>query len=299
MSIKGVEMLLNELKSHLLTFFTLVITCSLLFPSVALAEDKQILRFGVLSIAQPSRIFNKWQPFADYIESKMGGKVEIVVPRGFGKMKKAIADGEVDFFYINSHVFYRLKKEGKAQAIAQMQNIAGNTTSKSEIFVKRNSGINSLNDLKGKNIAFVSPMGAGGYLAPRALLYQNGLKSGVDNQESFTKNLSNSIHGVLLGDYDAATMCGVNYKLMSQKIETGDLVIIANSSDYPENVIGVRVGLSEDVVERLTRIVVNMRDDVEGAALLESMKSMKIQSFLAYDNDIEKITEKLLKESQL
>lgn len=261
----------------------------------SLAEEPSTIRFGVLSIAQPSRIFAKWQPFADYMSQQLGQPVEIVVPRGFGKMKKTIAEGGVDFFYVNSHVFYRLKQEGKAIAVAQMQNIDGKTTSRSEIFVKRGSGIDKIDDLKGKNIAYISPMGAGGYLAPRAYLYKSGLKSGIDNREIFTKNLSNSIHGVLLGDYDAATMCGVNYKLMSKKIETGELKVIAVSDDYPENLIGARSDLSPELIEQFRVQLLTMTEVAEGRTLLVNMHSMKIKSFIKYDESIEDMTRDLLK----
>jgi len=270
-----------------------------LMPQLCLAADKSVIRFGVLSIAQPSRIFAKWQPFADYMSVELKQPVEIIVPRGFGKMKKAIADGEVDFFYINSHVFYRLKQNGKAVAIAQMQNIAGQTTSRSEVFVKRDSGIKSVSDLEGKNIAYVSPMGAGGYLAPRALLYGSGLESGVENKESFTKNLSNSIHGVLLGDYDAATMCGVNYKLMSRKIETGELKVIAVSDPYPENVIGARINLSVELIKQFRGELLSMSNNPEGVELLDKMQSMKIKSFVKYDDEMEELTKNLLKKSKI
>ena len=118
-----------------------------------MAEEVTPVRFGILSIAQPSRIFTKWQPFAEYMSKQLGRPVEIVVPRGFGKMQKTIANGDVDFFYINSYVFYRLKQEGKAVGVAQMENITGRTTSRSKLFVKSDSGINSIADLKGKKIA--------------------------------------------------------------------------------------------------------------------------------------------------
>jgi len=277
----------------------ILLSLAYLMPQLCLAADKSVIRFGVLSIAQPSRIFAKWQPFADYMSAELKQPVEIVVPRGFGKMKKAIADGEVDFFYINSHVFYRLKQEGKAVAVAQMQNIAGQTTSRSEVFVKRESGIKSVSDLEGKNIAYVSPMGAGGYLAPRALLYESGLESGVENKESFTKNLSNSIHGVLLGDYDAATMCGVNYKLMSRKIETGELKVIAVSDPYPENVIGARENLSVELIKQFRGELLSMPNNPEGVELLDKMQSMKIKSFVKYDDEMEELTKNLLKTSKI
>lgn len=263
------------------------------------AAENTSIRFGVLSIAQPSRILAKWQPFADYMSRQLNQPVEIVIPRGFGKMKQKISSGEVDFFYINSHVFYRLKQEGKAVAVSQMLNITGKTTSRSEIFVRYDSGIDNITDLKGKNIAFVSPMGAGGYIAPRALLYKSGLKSGIDVREEFTKNLSNSIHGVLLGDYNAASMCGVNYRLMSKKVDTGELKVIAVSDDYPENVIGARNDLPDELVAEFRHVLLSMTKEPEGKTLLNKMQSMKIQSFIKYDESIEERTRSLLKSGRL
>jgi phosphonate transport system substrate-binding protein len=282
-----------SLKSQPLIWFLLLFLLCLVSPQ-SRAGDPSTIHFGVLSIAQPSRVYAKWQPLADYMSVKLGKPVEIVVPRGFGKMKKTIEKGEVDFFYINSYVFYRLIKAGKAIPVAQMENIAGNTTSRSEIFVRKDSRINSVEDLKGKSVAFISPMGAGGYMAPRAYLYEAGLESGKDYTELFTKNLSNSIHGVLLGDYDAATMCGVNYKLMSHKIKTGDLKVIAISDEYPENLIAARSDLSPELIARFRRYLLALDETPDGNQLLVDMNSMKIKKFVNYDESMNDSTQKLL-----
>lgn len=278
--------------SFLLTLIFLLCT------SITVSAESEPIRFGVLSIAPPSRIYLRWQPFVDYISSELGQTIEIVVPRGFKKMKKAAANGEVDFFYINSHVFYRLKKDGKAEGVLQMQNIDGKVTSKSKIFVRSDSGINKLAQLKGKSLAFISPVGAGGYLAPRAYLYAHHIHVKEDAKEVFTKNLSTSLHKVLLGDVAAGAMCGVNFRLMKEKIDTGELKTIAVSDDYPENVIAARKQLSPDLVKRFQQVVIDMSDTVKGRQALAKMHSMKIQRFIAYDARIEKITEKLLKQGE-
>lgn len=257
-------------------------------------ESPATINFGVFSIAQPSRVFANWQPFADHMGVLLGQPVEIVVPRGFDKMKKIIEKGEVDFFYINSHVFYRLHQSGKAVPVAQMVNIAGKTTGSSEVFVRKDSGIQSVEDLKGKSIAFVSPVGAGGYMAPRAYFYAFGLESDKDFKEVFTKNLSNSIYGVLLGDYDAGTMCGVNYELMSHKIKTGDLKVIAVSGEYPENLIAARNDLSPELIARFRRQLLALDETADGEQLLNNMKSMKIKNFVEYDKRMIDKTKKLL-----
>ena len=268
----------------------------LLVTTLSVAAAPEPIRFGILSIAPPARIHAQWQPFTNYLSEQLGQAVTIVVPRGFGKMKAAAAASQVDIFYINSHVFYRLHQEGKAVGVAQMQNIAGKVTSRSEIYVRADSGIKSVEQLKNKRIAFVSPMGAGGYLAPRAYLYRNGV---TDSKEVFTKNLSNSIHQVLLGDVEAGTMCGVNYRLMSEKVDTGELQIIGESGEYPENVIAARTDLEPALLNRIRDIITGMDKTPEGSKVLEQMHSMKIQRFLPYDPASVALTGKLLEEAQL
>ena len=257
------------------------------------------LHFGVLSIAPPSRIYKKWLPFTEYVSKKMAVPISIVVPRGFKKMKKAASAGDVDFFYVNSHVFYRLKQAGKALGVLQMENISGKVTSQSEIFVRKDSDIKNISQLNGRDIAYVSPMGAGGYLAPKAYLTSHGINSGIELKENFTKNLSTSIHNVLLKNNSSATMCGVNFNLMSKKMEMGELKIIAMSDPYPENVIAARASLDTSLIEQFKNIVSHMKDDPKGKRVLAGMYSMKIKNLVPYDPEIEKITQKLIKQAGL
>lgn len=277
----------NKLKfSHFLLIFILLTPLS--------AQADHPVRFGILSIAPPSRIHANWQPFIRYLSKHLGHEVEIVIPRGFKKMKAAAADGKVDIFYVNSLVFYRLKQAGKAFAVAQMENISDSTTSTSDIFVRNDSNIKTVEQLKGKSIAFVSPMGAGGYLAPRSYMYSKGVKTKNDTREVFTKNLSNSIHQVLLGEINAGTMCGVNYRLMGKKVDTGELRIIGQSSPYPENVIAARKNIDPSIMKKIKKIIISMPDNAEGQKVLKLMHGMKIKRFVPYNVKSEEITKKLL-----
>lgn len=263
------------------------------------ASSQKAIRFGVLSIAPPARILAKWQPFADYMGESLGHPVKIVVPRGFGRMKAAVKNDQVDFFYINSYVFYRLKQAGQAVGVAQMVNLDSKTTSRSEVFVRSDSGIASIDDLKGKTIAYVSPMGAGGYMAPRAYLRTHGVASGKNVHEVFTRNLSSSIHKVLLKDTAAASMCGVNFRLMGEKVDTGELNIIAISDPYPENLIAARPALDPGLVRRFREAVANMPETPEGSEVLVRMSSMKVKRFVRYDPALETITRNMLEQAGL
>lgn len=268
-------------------------------PAVLAAEEKPIV-FGINSTAEPSRVFAEWQPFADYLAARLKRPVKMIVPRGFDKLVEAIEQEQVDIFYANSFIYYRLMEKGKAMPVAQMQNLNGNVTSRSVVLVRKDSGIKNLKQLKGEKVAFVSPMGAGGYLAPRAQFYKEGVKTKTEVQEDFTKNLSSSLHKVLLGDVKAATMCGLNYRLMSAKVATGELEIIDTSDDYAEDVIGARASLTAAERERIAKIFYDMDKNDEGRRILAAMEELKIQKFIPYDvSKTEPLTRRLIKQAEM
>ena len=51
----------------------------------------------------------------------------------------------------------------------------GKTTFTSRIYVRKESGLTTLEDLRGKTIAFVDPASSSGYIYPMVLLIQRGL----------------------------------------------------------------------------------------------------------------------------
>lgn len=267
-----------------------------LLPALAAAEppEQRPLRLGVLSLAPPAQTHTDWQPFADYLGDRLGRRISIVVPRGFEAMRDAIKAGELDFFYINGHIHYRLKQSGHSVAVLQMINLEGRNVSQSHIFVRADSGIRTVADLENRRIAYVSPMGAGSYLAPRSYLYEQGIESGVETEEFFTRNHPNSVYGVLLGDYDAAALCRLRYQLLSEKIDMGDLAVVGVSFEYAEHVIAVRPDLDPGIVSALREAGIGMINDAQGRAILAAMRPLKIQSFAAYDPGVEELTRRQL-----
>jgi len=276
--------------------------CLLLNPGVTLAADDTPapIRLGILSTAEPARIHAEWQAFSDYLAMTVGQPVSITVPRGFDKLVEQIDDGKVDIFYINSYVLFRAKEKGKVIPIAQMMNLNGSVFSRSVVFVRSDSGISQIAQLKGEKVAFLNAQGSGGYLSPRAMFYQSGIKTKEETQELFTQNLSTSIHKVLLGDVKAATMCGLNFKLMSEKLDVGELRVIATSDEYPEDIIGAHPTLNPELRQRISRALYTMSDNEAGRKVLAGMRNLKVQKFVPYDANVtETVTRKLIREAKM
>lgn len=287
-----------QLKLSLQILFLIIFLGSLTLNTATAATKQAPIKFGVLSLAPPAKIFKQWTPFADYLAEKIGRDVEIIVPRGFKKIKQAVAKNEVDIFYVNSLIYYRLKQEGKAAPIAQMHAINGSIYNQGVLIARTDSKIKSLTDLKGKKLAFISPMASGGYLAQRAKFYDAGVKTKTDTKEIFTKNLTTSLHKVILGDVKAAAMCGISFDLMKKRIETGELENIGMSEVFAESAFGAHPKLSTKVRAQISTAIINMDKDEAGRKILDSMKNMKIQKFVKYDPKVEDVTRKLLKKAK-
>lgn len=293
MKLKGVQTK-SSLQILSLIFFLSSITLG-----TALATTKQApIKLGVLSLAPPAKVFKQWTPFADYLASKIGRDVKIIVPRGFKKIKQAVAENEVDIFFVNSLIYYRLKQENKAVPIAQMFTTSNSIYNQAILIARTDSKIKSLKDLKGEKIAFISPMASGGYLAQRAKFYDAGVKTKTETQEIFTKNLTTSLHKVILGDVKAAGMCGISFKLMSKRMETGELQKIGMSETFAENAFGAHPKLPAKLREQISMTIINMDKTEGGKKILDGMKNMKIQKFIKYNPETEKLTRKLLKKAE-
>ncbi len=254
------------------------------------------LHFGVLSVAPPARAVAKWTPFAHYLEQRLGRSVEVIAPRGFERLTRAIEEGKLDVFYINSHVYYRLKRKGLAKPLAQMVNLNGSTFSRSLFFVRKDAPIDELHQIEGHRMAYISPLGAGAYLAPRARLHEEGIRN---TQEDFTRNFISTIREVQTNPGTVGTLCGVRYSLLGKREDLSNLKVIGESEAYPEHVLAARPDLDDSLSRRISRIVIGMYDDPDGRLVLEPMASMRISHFTTYDPSVEKVTEELFRKAEL
>ncbi len=256
----------------------------------------QPLHFGVLSVAPPARAVAKWTPFAHYLETRLGRPVEVIAPRGFERLTEAIEEGKLDVFYINSHVYYRLKRKGLVKPLAQMVNLNGSTFSRSLFFVRKDAPVDDLHQLEGHRMAYISPLGAGAYLAPRARLREEGIRN---TQEDFTRNFISTIREVQTEPGTVGTLCGVRYSLLGKREDLSNLKVIGESAAYPEHVLAARPDLDDSLSRRISRIVIGMYDDPDGRLVLEPMASMRISHFTTYDPSVEKVTEELFRKAEL
>ncbi len=226
-----------------------------------------------------------FRPFANYLASRLktfgitGGNV--VIANSMEKMADLIEKGEVDI-YIDSPFpisvvstlsgakpFLRRWKKGKAEY-------------RSIIFVRGDSGIKTLDDLRGKMIAFDEEFSTSGYLLPKATLMEAGFKL-IQCRTILDTVSPDQIGYIFSGDEENVILWVLRGKVVSGalKIEDfaelagdniSDLKIVAKSIYVPRHVVAHRTDLEATLVTAIREILINMNEDEEGKAVLKKFE---------------------------
>ena len=186
---------MKSLIAYLLTLASLIT----LAPTWA-ADDA--LAMGVLPRRNVTETINMFRPIADELEKALGRRVEVKTARDFSAFAHEVNAMRYDLVHLNQLQYIQAQRLGY-QAIAKNEE-HGKTTVRSAIIVRKDSGITSLAELKGKRIAFGGDRNAVvSYVIPTALLRAGGLMAN-DYTEVFTRNPMNAVVVTYIGETDAS-----------------------------------------------------------------------------------------------
>jgi phosphonate transport system substrate-binding protein len=267
---------------YVTSVFAIFLAHSLISPLV-FAGEPRVLVFGRIH-DDPVRSIRDRQEFVDYIASKLapfgiaGGKIMVVEKMQL--LAQALREGKVDLFHDSVAPAMILSKwAGSVPILRQWK--YGEADYQGVIVVKKNSGINTLADLKGKVIAFEEPHSTSASILPRMLLEEQNLKlvqlkspgTGKPNMVSYIYGADGSSVNVLItGRVDAATTVEREIDRLKPEIRES-LKIIGRTASVPRQIIAVRKGLDPKVVKALKDLLIRMDTYPEGQGVLKRQQN--------------------------
>ena len=223
----------------------------------------------------------KTGPFADYLSEKLGMDVNVTLATDYSTIVEAMASGKVDLGIMPPAAYVQARNLDAAEAILSSQlvkydedteePIEGEYTStfKGEVLVKSDSDMESLEDLKGKKIATLSPNSASGYIYPVAEMKDLGIDPLTDCTLTTVNDIPSEMTAVLNGQQDACFVFqGARY-VFSSKFTDYDLykdlkVLYLTDGDIPNDAIAVQPSMDDDLKAQIKDVFLNMANDEEG-----------------------------------
>lgn len=182
--------------------------------TISSAQTPQQLRFGLLPAEDAGKMVEQFKGIADHISAKMGIPVTVQVSESYNALIEAMRAGHLEVVYVGGSQYVKMREIGMdVVPVVINRDEEGRTYYKSCIITQADSPIKSLQDLKGKNFAFVAPTSTSGGIAPAYLLLQNGIDPNKDFKSA-----------VYAGKHDAVVLAVKNKKVDAGAV--GDLYFV-------------------------------------------------------------------------
>jgi phosphonate transport system substrate-binding protein len=213
---------------------------------------------------KPTELIVAGEAFGVALGQLIGTPVRVTVASDYAAVIEALRNRTADLAFVHPVGYVLANREAKAVIIAK-DRWHGNTSYTARIWVRKDSGLKTLEDLRGKTIAFVDPASSSGYVYPMVMLIQRGLVKNKDPKTFFKEAVFSGSHdaGLLallkghvdaLGSFDQAPQ-----QYLKDPAEREQLAFVAESAAIPEGGICGRDGLDPAVVAKVRAALLKMR----------------------------------------
>lgn len=182
----------------------------LLAASLALAATtahaQQVLRVTAIPDESPTELARKFAPLGAYLESKLGMKVEWTPVTDYAAAVETVVNKKIDLAWFGGFTFVQasVRSGGKVVPLVQREE---DEKFRSVFITDAKSGINKLDDLKGKTLSFGSQSSTSGHLMPRSFLLAAKVNPDVDlKRVAFSGAHDATIAAVASGKVDAGAL---------------------------------------------------------------------------------------------
>lgn len=252
------------------------------------SEDADTIRVTGVPDENPTELQRKYGQLAEYLQKRLGTKIEYIPVTDYGAAVQALAAGKVDFAWLGGFSHVQARVMGGAVPLC-MRDI--DREFKSVVIAHVDSGVATAADLKGKTFAFGSKSSTSGHLMPRHFLLT---EHKIDPEKDFSGS------PLFSGAHDATAKMVESGKVQAgalnkqvwerlvreNKIDSTKVKLVWTTPPYVDYVWTARKGMDPALRDSFTKAFVELdAAKPEHAAVLELQGAKKFVPASASDFD--------------
>ncbi|OGP37176.1 MAG: hypothetical protein A2X98_06845 [Deltaproteobacteria bacterium GWC2_66_88] len=237
------------------------------------------LLIGLIPERNIFKQIERYEPLAEYLFRKTGAKVSLKILPRYGNIIENFRSSGLDGAFFGSFTYALAHAKVGVEVLARPVALDNTSTYHGLIFVRKDRGIRTAGDMKGKRFAFVDKATTAGYLLPLEYFRDHGIQDykGYLKEAYFTGTHEDAVYDVLNRKADiGAAKNTVFHRLAKEDPRIRkDLVVLARSPDVPENALALRKDLDAPMRSRLKEALLNMHMDPDGKPVLERFGALR------------------------
>jgi len=231
-------------------------------------EQLPTYRIGYMICNSEKETKDRFMPLTKYLGEKLGVNFELIPIHTNEYMKEV---DTLHFTHTNSLLYIMMQRFNGVEILAAEKRGSWGSRSQGVILALKDSGIKTIEDLRGKSMIFGPMLAPTGFMSQVDMLEQNGLDPEEDlafytiPPGSFKHE--KVIYGVMFEKYDAGAIPIFDFETMAEegRIDPEDFTIIAKAPAIPYCNFGVTQKVDEQFAQRFKNalLALTMEDTVE------------------------------------
>lgn len=251
----------------------------------ALAASTQALAnsfsFAIPPQQSQEEIVRRWTPIVEHLSNVTGVSLTLASGKDLPTFQSDMKSGAFDFAFVNPVHYAKFHDAAGYEAFARQQNaqLVG------IIVVKKDSPFQTLEDIKGQNMAFPAPTAVAATILPMNRLTMLG----IDVTPVYVSTMDNVYSAVARGLHAVGGGEKRTFESQDGTIRN-DLRILWATPPFPAFTFSAHPRVPKEVVARVQRAMVELNNSEQGKTLLKAVRFSGIEVAADEDyNDIRKL----------
>ncbi len=240
-------------------------------------QAQQVFKITAIPDESPTELARKAQPLVQYLEGKLGMKVEFTPVTDYAAAVETLVNKQVDMAWFGGFTFVQAQNRSGGKVVPLVQREEDEKFR--SVFITTEPTIRSLADLKGKTLSFGSQSSTSGHLMPRSYL----LAAGVDPDKDLRRVAYSGAHdatvaAVASGKVDAGALnISVWDKLVAdKKVDPSKVRVFYTTPTYFDYNWTVHADMPAALREKLSKAMLDLTPATpEGKQILELQRATR------------------------
>ena len=250
----------------------LVVFLLLLWVASCKNASEEVVKLSIQPKYSLNIMSKKYSPMIHYLSEETGYKIRLVSALSYSSYFHVLEANQVDIAFQNPLAYIILHKTRDAYPLVKTVGFDGMDKYRGIIITHKDNGIETINDLKGKEVAIASRRALGGYLGQAHLCRENG----IDVEKELSIVLMQTQDDVILNVYrqkvDAGFVSEDALPEVKEKIDLGEIKIVEHTDYFPTWCVAAFRNTKPEVAEKIKKALLKLDSEIpQQRNILEAM----------------------------